>query len=71
VTFASPVRDGERIFAESEIIDKRVSKSRPDQGILHVLTRGVTREGRQVCRYERKLLAYRSAQGPHVAAGYV
>jgi len=71
VTFASPVRDGERIFAESEIIDKRVSKSRPDQGILHVLTRGVTREGREVCRYERKLLAYRSAQGPHVAAGYV
>lgn len=71
VTFTGPVHDGQMIFAESEIIDKRPSKSRPDQGILHVLTRGVTRDGREVCRYERKLLAYRSAQGPHVAAGYV
>lgn len=71
VTFAGPARDGETIFAESEILDKRMSNSRPEQGILHVLTRGVGRDGREVCRYERKLLAYRSAQGPHTAAGYV
>lgn len=71
VTFAGPVRDGETVFAESQILDKRLSKSRPDQGILHVMTRGVTRDGREVCSYERKLLAYLSAQGPHVAAGYV
>jgi itaconyl-CoA hydratase len=59
------------VFAESEILDKRASKSRPDQGILHVATRGMTRGGHEVCRYERKLLVYRSAQGPHRAAGYV
>jgi itaconyl-CoA hydratase len=71
IVFSSPVRDGETIFAESQILDKRASKSRPDQGILHVATRGLTREGREACRYERKLLVYRSAQGPHAAAGYV
>lgn len=71
VTFANPVRDGDTVFAESEILDKRLSKSRPDQGILHVATRGIVRGGHEVCRYERKLLVYRSAQGPHKAAGYV
>lgn len=71
VTFANPIRDGDMVFAESEILDKRASKSRPDQGILHVSTRGITRGGLEVCRYERKLLVYRSAQGPHRAAGYV
>lgn len=71
VEFPAPIRDGDMVFAESEILGKRDSKSRPDQGILHVSTRGVTRGGIEVCRYERKLLVYRSAQGPHRAAGYV
>jgi itaconyl-CoA hydratase len=71
VTFPHPLRDGDMLFAESEILGKRESKSRSEQGILHVATRGVTREGVEVCRYERKLLVYRSAQAPHKAAGYV
>jgi len=71
VTFANPIRDGDTVFAESEILGKRSSGSRPDQGILHISTRGATRGGHEVCRYERKLLVYRSAQGPHRTAGYV
>lgn len=71
VTFANPIRDGDTVFAESEILDRRESKSRPDQGILHISTRGTARGGHEVCRYERKLLVYRSAQGPHRQAGYV
>lgn len=71
VTFASAVREGDMVFAESEILDKRESRSRPDQGVLHISTRGAARGGHEVCRYERKLLVYRSAQGPHKAAGYV
>ncbi len=71
VTFAHAIRDGDTVFAESTVLDKRETKSRPDQGILHVATRGIVRGGNEVCRYERKLLVYRSAQGPHKAAGYV
>ncbi|GIK82646.1 MAG: transcription regulatory protein [Alphaproteobacteria bacterium] len=71
VAFPFPVRDGQTIFAESQILDKRPSSSRPEQGILHVRTRGIVRGGREVCRYERKLLVYRSARGPHIHAGYV
>lgn len=71
VTFANPVRDGDTVFAESEILGKRLPQSRPDQGILHIATRGLARGGHEVCRYERKLLVYRTAQGPHREAGYV
>jgi itaconyl-CoA hydratase len=71
VAFPHPIRDGDTVFAESRILGKRASSSRPDQGILHIATRGITRGGHEVCRYERKLLVYRSAQGPHKAAGYV
>ncbi|MCG6121941.1 MAG: MaoC family dehydratase [Microvirga sp.] len=71
VRFPAAAHDGDVVFAESTILDKRESRSRPDQGVVHVATRGVTRAGVEVCSYERKLLVYRSAQGPHSAAGYV
>lgn len=71
IVFENPIRDGDLVFAESTILDKRASKSRPEQGVLHIATRGVVRGGHEVCRYERKLLVYRSALGPHKAAGYV
>lgn len=71
VSFPHPIRDGETVFAESTVLDKRETRSRPDQGILHVATQGIVRGGNAVCRYERKLLVYRSAQGPHKAADYV
>ena len=71
VVFPQPARDGDFVFAESTILDKRISQSRPNQGVLSVATRGVTREGVEVCRYRRTLLVYRSAEGPHKAAGYI
>lgn len=71
IVFPNRVRDGETVFAVSTIIGKRDSSSRPDQGILHVRTQGFARDsGVEVCGYERKLLVYRGAQGPHEAAGY-
>jgi len=71
VVFPQPARDGDFVFAESTILDKRISQSRPNQGVLSVATRGLTRAGVEVCRYRRTLLVYRSAEGPHKAAGYV
>ena len=71
VAFPVPAQDGDAVFAESEILGRRLSRSRPDQGILRVATRALRRDGAEVCRFERSLLVYRSAQGPHRAAGYV
>lgn len=71
ITFKTPTRDGDTMFAESTIIDKRDSRSRPQQGILHITTRGITRGGAEICAFERRLLVYRGAQEPHTKAGYV
>jgi itaconyl-CoA hydratase len=71
IVFEMPTHDGVTMFAESTILGKRESKSRPDQGILHITTRAVRRGGGELCRFERRLLVYRDAQGPHRKAGYV
>lgn len=70
VVFETPAQDGDTMFAETEVLDKRRSNSRPNQGILHILTRGITRRQMEVCRFERKLLVYQGPQGPHKQAGY-
>lgn len=70
VGFTSPAWEGEMIFAESRVLGRRASASRPDQGVLHVSTRGLTQDGREVCRFERKLLVYQHAGAAHQASGY-
>ncbi|MGB3320452.1 MAG: MaoC family dehydratase [Sphingopyxis granuli] len=65
-----PVYAGDTILLESEILGKRESASRPDQGILHVRTRAHNQHGDEVCRFERKFLVYRKGHGPYRAAGY-
>jgi itaconyl-CoA hydratase len=62
--------DGEVVYAESEILEVRDSRSRPDQGILRVATRGVDGSGQPIFSFERSLLVYRTGQGPYAAAGY-
>lgn len=65
VRFPRPVRAGDTIYAESEILGTRVSRSRPTQGILHVRTRGLDQRGEEACVFERHFLVYRRGHGPH------
>lgn len=65
-----PVRPGETIWAESTILSVRGSRSRPDQGVAEVETRGHVESGETVCRYRRALLVYRRGAGPYAAARY-
>jgi itaconyl-CoA hydratase len=69
IALPRPVRPGETIHAESTIGEMRPSRSRPDQGVVQVETRGLV-GGELVCRYQRSLLVYRRRAGPYVAAGY-
>ena len=64
------VHVGDTLYYETEILDKRPSKSRPGQGLLHVATRARNQHGTQVVELERKLLVYRRGQGPYAATGY-
>ena len=70
VTFPHPVRPGDTVYAESEILDTRASRSRPTQGILRVRTRALDQRGREVCAFEREILLHRKGHGPYADAGY-
>jgi acyl dehydratase len=51
-----PVFHGDTIYASTEILDKRVSKSKPTQGILTVKTKGTNQHGKVVCTFERSVM---------------
>jgi len=56
VKLTSPVFAGDTLYADSEVLAKRESKSRPTQGIVTVRTRGTT-QGDKVCiTFERTIL---------------
>lgn len=65
-----PLFCGDTMYAESEILDKRESHSRPTQGIMHVETKGYNQDHKMVCSYKRVFLIYKKGQGPYEAANY-
>jgi itaconyl-CoA hydratase len=70
VAFPALARDGDYVLASSEVLSRRESASRPDQGVVRISTGGACADGRVICRYERTLLVYRDGKGPHAAANY-
>ena len=65
-----PVFAGDTLYAESKVLHKRESKSRPTQGIVTVLTRGINQNGVEVMSFERTMLIYRRGHSPEEAANY-
>ncbi|HEY5569310.1 MAG TPA: MaoC family dehydratase [Gammaproteobacteria bacterium] len=56
IKLTAPVYAGDTLYAESEVITKRESQSRPTQGIVTVRTRGSTQEGTVVITFDRAIL---------------
>jgi itaconyl-CoA hydratase len=65
-----PVFAGDTLYAESKILSKRESKSRPTQGLVTVETRGLNQDGVEVISFERTMLIYRRGYSPEQAANY-
>jgi acyl dehydratase len=53
MTFPNPVFIGDTLRAETEIVDKRESKSRPEAGIINVIHRGYNQTGDLVMEARR------------------
>jgi acyl dehydratase len=56
VKFAAPVFAGDTLYGESEVLEKRESKSRPGQGIVTIVTRGYNQKGEMICTFKRNML---------------
>ena len=56
IRMIAPLFAGDTLTAESEVLAKRESKSRPGAGLVTVKTRGFNQSGTLVCDFERTIL---------------
>ena len=56
IKLPKPVFAGDTLYAESTVLDKRESKSRPNEGIVTIRTVGRNQRQEVVCEFERSFL---------------
>ena len=66
VRLPNPVFEGDTIYSQSTVLDKRESKSRPNVGIVKVETVGFNQDGKVVIRFIRTLLVFKRGQAPRI-----
>ena len=71
IKLTHPLFAGDTLYAQSEVLDKRESKSRPNAGLVSVKTVGLNQEGVKVCEFNRTMLIMkRSGNDVEVKANY-
>lgn len=58
----NPVFGGDTLYAESEVIDTRESKSRPGMGLVTIKTRGYKQDSSTVIEFERTFMTRKRGQ---------
>ena len=56
ITHDGPVFQGDTIYAESEVLEVRESRTRPDRGIVYLESRAFNQRGEQVLTLRRRFL---------------
>lgn len=64
VRLPSPVYEDDTIYAQSELLSKRESKSHPDRGIITVKTTGYNQKGTTVLTFKRTIMVYKRGHVP-------
>jgi itaconyl-CoA hydratase len=64
VTMPHPLFEGDTIYSESEVLDKRESKSRSDVGIVRVKTTGFNQDHAIVMEFKRTFMVYKRGRQP-------
>jgi len=70
VRMSAPVFNGDTIYAESEVLAIRESKSRPTQGIVTIKTIAKNQDGTEVISFERAMLIPKRGHAVDDKAGY-
>jgi itaconyl-CoA hydratase len=63
IVMPAPVFNGDTLYAETEVLEKRESKSRPTQGIVSVETRAFKQDGTMVMSFKRTVLVPKRGHG--------
>ena len=64
VKLPHPVFEGDTIYARSEVLEARESKSRPTVGIVRVKTTGVNQDGTAVIEFARTFMVWKRGHVP-------
>jgi acyl dehydratase len=70
IRLPAPVFAGDTLYAESEVLEKRESKSRPEAGLVTVRTIGRNQDGTVVCTFERTILVAKRGHSVEDRVGY-
>ncbi|MBI5907612.1 MAG: MaoC family dehydratase [Burkholderiales bacterium] len=63
INLIAPVHPGDTVYAESEVLEKRESKSRPTQGVVTVRTTGKKADGTIFMTFARNVLIPKRGHG--------
>lgn len=66
IKLPNPVYDGDTLYSESEVLEVRESRSRPEQGVVRVRTRGYNQEGTVVIDYSRSVMVWKREHAPRL-----
>ncbi|MHB8620841.1 MAG: MaoC family dehydratase [Chloroflexota bacterium] len=64
IKLTAPVFAGDTLYAETEVLSKRESASRPYAGIVHTRTRGRNQDGVVVLEFQRSYMMYKRGHSP-------
>lgn len=64
VRLPHPLFIGDTLYADSTVLEKRASRSRPNAGIVKVRSRGINQDGTVVIDFIRTILVYKRGQAP-------
>ena len=70
IRLPAPVFAGDTLYAESEVLEKRESKSRPEAGLVTVRTTGRKQDGTVVCTFEHTILVAKRGHSVEDRIGY-
>ena len=70
IRMTAPVFPGDTLYAESEVLDKRESNSRPTAGVVTVRTTGKNQDGKVICTFERSILVAKRGHAVEDRKGY-
>jgi acyl dehydratase len=68
VRLPHPVFEGDTIYSQSEVLEKRESKSRDNVGIVRIKTSGFNQDGTIVIEFFRTFMVYKRAHVPERVA---
>ena len=66
VRLPAPVFEGDTIYAQSEVLEARESRSRPSVGIVKLRTTGFKQDGTVVITFLRTVMVYRRGHVPKI-----